>query len=118
VNGLYPPQAYPYTLELWAAAGQCDLSKGSLAGSVSFTLWNNSAQVTYQTANGFTMEETHVYIGTQQIPTNKQGQATFGPGQYPYQHNLDAATSDVYTIPWNNMVAQYLIAHAVVCTLE
>ena len=72
--------------------------------------------VTYQLNEGYTMDETHLYIGNDKFP-KKNGQYTVAPGQYPYSHALDDATTDTYELTVNNLCSQkiYVIAHAVTC---
>lgn len=104
------------TLAFYAAAGQCDLSKGSLAGMVTMSYANNLVTIIYNTQQtGWTLRETHTYLGSGMFPMNK-GQETVAPGQYPYIHeNLNDATSDTVRINMTPYGYYYLIGHGVVC---
>lgn len=105
------------TLDLMAAAGQCDLEKGEFAGRVSVTKKaDNSAIVRFYKLNTspFVFHETHLYIGSEKFPLTKKGKETVAPGQFPYKHTgLGGLTIDTYRLDFipDNF---YIIAHAVV----
>ena len=109
-----------YTFDLYAGAGQCDLSKGTLVGSVTINYTGTTVTVTYTMTNGWWATETHVYVGTAKYPQFKQGKQmvdTVAPGQYPYIHGeLDDVTTDTYNLgPFSGPIQ--VIAHAGVCHL-
>ena len=89
-----------YTYDVWAAAGQCDTSKGELVGTVDVSYSGGIVTVTYNIDSAYTVEETHTYAGNAMFPT-KNGEPTVAPGQYSIAENLDGEI--------------YVIAHAVVC---
>lgn len=88
------------TWNLWAAAGKCDTSKGTLVGSVTVVYGlNGYVNVTYNVAMPYIIRETHVYAGYTQFP--KVGKNfTVAPGQYT---NVGPFSGPIY-----------VIAHAVV----
>jgi hypothetical protein len=93
-----------YTWPLWAGAGQCDTSKGTLVGTVTvvYSATTHVVTVTYNVAFPYTLEETHVYAGTTKFPQVKQGKKTVdtvAPGQY---YNAGPFTNGTV----------YVIAHA------
>jgi len=94
-----------YTWNLWAGAGQCDTSKGTLVGNVTVVRTAGGyITVTYNVNPGYLLEETHVYAGCDQFPKVKQGKklvSTVAPGQY-------------YNASPVNCTTAYVIAHAVV----
>ncbi|WP_298506689.1 hypothetical protein [uncultured Maribacter sp.] len=90
-----------YTYDIWAAAGQCDTSKGELVGTVDVSYNAGDVSVTYNIDPYYTVKETHTYAGNGMFPLNKKGKATVAPGQYSIEENLDGEI--------------YVIAHAVVC---
>ncbi len=98
-----------YTFDLYAAAGQCDLSKGTLVGGVTVVYTGGTATVTYSVNAGFTLNEVHLYVGSGILPM-KDGEYTVAPGQYPYSGDgsepfvLSGLSGEIY-----------VIAHAVVC---
>lgn len=116
-NGPLAPGIYEF--DIYAGAGQCDISKGILVGTLYVKYEGSTATVTYQmgtnaAGQGYTLAETHLYLGNQIAAQDEQGRFTVAPGQYPFIHEgLDAASSDQYTINDLNG-ALYLIAHAVV----
>ncbi|HEY5764820.1 MAG TPA: hypothetical protein VIS30_02205, partial [Candidatus Deferrimicrobiaceae bacterium] len=86
-NGPYT--AGTYTMQIYGGAGQCDLSKGfgASVGTLTVNYDGAVATGTFQVNNGFWMEETHLYIGSTQLPKFKQGKVlsdTVAPGQYPF----------------------------------
>ena len=104
-----------YELPIYAGAGQCDISKGTLVGTLEVEfLSSTSVRVRYLMDTGFTLVETHLYIGTPILPIKNGTYYTVAPGQYPYKHEaLGDASSDTYelTIPTGPV---YLVAHSVV----
>ncbi len=99
-NGAYTEG--DYTLDLYAGAGQCDLSKGTKVGTVTLSYHSGTAIVNYNVTAPYTLEETHLYVGNQMLYTG-----AVAPGLSPY------SGSTSYTI--NNLSGSvYIIAHAVV----
>ncbi|MCQ6962412.1 hypothetical protein [Methanolobus chelungpuianus] len=97
-----PIEPGTYEWDLWAAAGQCDTSKGTLVGTVTVVYdANGVVSVTYNVEEPYILEETHVYAGYDQFPTDRRGNPTVAPGQYTNNGPFDG--SEVY-----------VIAHAVV----
>jgi hypothetical protein len=107
------------TYDIFAGAGQCDTSKGELAGKVILNYYDGVAQVDFVAEDGYVFKETHLYIGNNQFPIQRRGNRdvpTVAPGQYPYKHgNLDNVTMDSYTVDGLSEHI-YLIAHSVVCS--
>lgn len=110
-----------YTFDVYAAAGQCDITKGTKVGSLSVNYSGSSATVTINlsgtnpnTGRAYGLEEFHVYAGSEQFPRNKQGEFTIAPGQYPkVAKELNNITNYSFTI--NNLSGSiYVIAHATV----
>ncbi len=89
------------TYEIYAGAGQCDLSKGEIVGTVDVSYVDGNVNVTYNIDGAYSVEETHTYAGNAMFPTDKKGKATVAPGKYTIQENLSGEI--------------YVIAHAVVC---
>jgi len=98
-----------YTFDVYAGAGQCDLSKGTLVGTVTVDYDGSTATVTYNINPDCTMSEAHVYVGSIQLP-EKDGSPTVAPGQYP----ASGTTAGPYEV--SDLSGDiYVIAHAVVC---
>ena len=65
--------------------------------------------------DGYTLSETHLYIGNEMFPKDNNGDFTVAPGLYPFKHeDLMGATTDTYVISGLSGDL-YVIAHAVVC---
>jgi hypothetical protein len=95
------------------------------AGSVCVKIENNTLKVTYTTASGWELTEAHLWIRNQttDLPQNKPGNPvpgqfpfkfTVAPGQYPYQHDQEEATTDSYTVTGLSRTI-YVVAHAICC---
>lgn len=112
-NGPLP--AGNYDFEIWAAAGQCDLSKGTFVGTLNIEYDGSSATVTYSMVDEFTLNETHMYIGNEILPQKNNGQWTVAPGQYPYKDD-DLNGANTHTYVADGLSGDiYVIGHAVVC---
>jgi hypothetical protein len=106
-----------YTFDLYAGAGQCDTEKGTLVGilTVNYDELTGTAEIGFEMLDGFVLSETHLYIGNEPYPTNKNGKPTVAPGQFPYQFELEGVAFDPYTI--NDLSGEiYVIGHGVVCS--
>lgn len=84
-----------YTFELWAAAGQCDTSKGILVGSVDVTYAAGSVEVTFNVDAPYVLDETHVYAGSDMFPLDNKDDPTVAPGQY---YIGDGLSGEIYVI--------------------
>jgi hypothetical protein len=106
-----------YTFDIYAGAGQCDLSKGTLVGTLSVSYDGSTATVTYTMASGFTMDDTHLYVGADILPSHCSGPNcgyTVAPGQFPMIHEgLNGASVDSYEIDGLSGPI-YVVAHATV----
>jgi hypothetical protein len=114
------PDTGEYSFPIYAGAGQCDLTKGTHVGNleVIYTAETGLVQVLHVMLPGFSMNEMHLYAGSDILPTNG-GQDTVAPGQYPVvEEDMPAAG---WTWSWTadfvgDGGAIYLVAHAVVCS--
>lgn len=89
------------TYDIYAGAGQCEISKGEMVGTVTITYGDDGVvSFDYAIKDGYTVSETHEYAGNAMFPT-KNGAPTVAPGQYSIQDNLSGPI--------------YVIWHAVVC---
>jgi len=103
------------TYYLYAGAAQCNADKDKMVGVVEIFYVDGTARVEFSMYDGYTMSETHLYIGNDMFPKDNNGDDTVAPGLFPYKHeNLTGATTDTYVISGlsGNL---YVIAHAVVC---
>lgn len=119
-NGPLAANSNPYSFPIYAGAGQCDISKGTLVGYLSVSYNGSSAVVTYTVAGSnpttglpYSLEEVHLYVGSEEFPRNKQNEFTIAPGQYPKK--ASELSGQTYTFTVNNLSGDvYVIAHAVV----
>ncbi len=110
-----------YSFDIYAGAGQCDLTKGTFVGTLSVAYSSGTATVTFQmmesdatTGLTYKMVETHLYIGSEILAKDVNGAYIVAPGQYPTIHNeLANVTSDSYTISGLSGDI-YVVAHATV----
>ena len=96
--------------EIYAGAGQNNLSNGTIVGYLSISYDGLVATVEFNMLPGFVMQETHLYVGEADIDT-------IAPGQYGNIHVLDFATFDRYVIDGFSDGAINIVAHAVSCSL-
>jgi hypothetical protein len=102
------------TFKIYAAAGQCDITKGVYAGDLVFTCAGGTATVTFESTTNL-FKETHMYVGHDQVYTDK-GKQIFAPGKYPQTHDSVGGYSDGYTFTGlSEKKDVYLVAHASVC---
>ena len=70
-----------YDWPIYAGAGQCDISKGTLVGNLSVEYVAGTVSITYELDPGFTLDEMHVWVGTTPLPI-KRGKYVTAPGQF------------------------------------
>jgi len=97
-----------YTLDIWAGAGQNNTSSGTLVGLLTIEVSGSDVTATYDMNSGFTMSETHLYLGD-------NPPSTIAPGQYGNTNNLNGATSDSFSVSYSGDGDFWIVAHAVVC---
>lgn len=109
-----------YTFDLYAAAGQCDINKGTKVGYVTLSYINGQVVVRFFTVGTnpvtqqpYTLDEMHVYIGRHILPHSKNGSYTLSPGQYPFSAEGRGATSYTFTM-YGFSGPIYFIGHATV----
>ena len=103
-----------YVHDIYAGAGQCDLSKGTLVGTMEVNYNGVNAIVTYSMNAPYVMDETQLYVGNEILARDVNGEFTVAPGQYPYIHDsLGGVTSDSYTVDASDNIN--VVAHATVC---
>ncbi len=105
-----------YRMEVYAAAGQCDISKGALVGNVEVTYTDGSVDVTVTTLSGYKMTEAQLHVGSQILPTQGNG-FTSAPGQYAnkYEPGSDFTNYTFEDIGTGDMDTFYVVLHANVC---
>jgi len=114
-----------YEWDLYAGAGQNDLSKGEVVGMVYVDYVDGCVTVRYEVDEGYYLGETHLWVGDGPLPMVSRGkhapQYTDAPGQFPYgvDYGFDPGDSDTWETEWtwSNCGFEgdiYVAAHAVV----
>ncbi|MUP46582.1 T9SS type A sorting domain-containing protein, partial [Gramella sp. BOM4] len=119
----YYESAGNYTLDLYAGAGQCDITKGALVGEVQISdNGDGTIDVRFLADPGYIMSSVHLYVGCEPLPYKKKGknyEYTVAPGQYPQNPNGDIGYVTDYTIENVEVNGSfYVIAHVDICTSE
>ena len=96
-----------WNFPIYAGAGQCDESKGTLVGTLDISYDGTTVNVFYNIDSEYSLDETHLWVGTDLLPKNKKGKYISSPGQFPY--NGQNPVSVNITTPF------YIAAHSVVC---
>ncbi|CAK8713972.1 hypothetical protein GCAAIG_03310 [Candidatus Electronema halotolerans] len=101
------------TQPLYVEAVNNDLSRAEAAGSLTVTYAGDKVTVTFTMEHEFTMQETHLYVGTGNVTTTL-------PSEYPLFHEgLKHALVDSYEVRVSGEAASLnLAAQAVVCEKE
>lgn len=96
-----------YDWPIYAGAGQCDISKGTLVGNLHVVYSGGTVTITYQMDPGFTLGDTHVWVGSDPLPT-KKGKYVTAPGQFNHNGVNPVVVSGLSGNIW-------IAAHAGVC---
>jgi hypothetical protein len=85
-----------------------------VAGSVTLDNDADNLYVTYETTDGWMLQEVHLFVGAlADVPTNKQNIPV--PGKFPYKDDEINSTSQMYVIPLDGLSdCVSVFAHAVV----
>jgi len=112
-----------YVFDLWAGAGQNNISKGTLVGMVYVNYTGGCVNVTYVTFAGYYIGETHLWVGYTPLPkVYRKGifiGYTSAPGQFPYGGGSVMDTSWTWESCMEDPSVEftgeiYVAAHAVV----
>lgn len=104
-----------FSWDLIAGAGQCDINKGTVVGTVTVDSDGYSMSVTVNLDAPYTMEDAQLYVGGEILPRNNQGEFTVAPGQYPHVEDFD---NDPSTYTFSNIPASghvNVVVHTTVC---
>lgn len=97
------------TTPIFAGAGQNDVSKGTEVGLLEVNYDGAQIKVRYALFAGFSLQETHLYVGAAHV-------GTIAPGQLGQSHDLSDAAEDTFTLSGFNGEPLNLVAHGVVCS--
>ncbi len=113
-NGAYGPGTY--YLDIYAGAGQCDITNGTLVGLLTVVYDGAIATVTYETCGDYKMDEVHLYVGNNILAWDDNPADpgyTVAPGKFPYTD--DDIDTNSYTFTIDGLSGSiYVVAHAVV----
>jgi len=96
-----------YDWPIYAGAGQCDISKGTLVGNLSVEYSAGTVTITYELDPDFNLDETHVWVGTTPLPL-KRGVYTTAPGKFNHNGENPVVVSGLSGNIW-------IAAHSGVC---
>lgn len=107
------------TFDLYAGAGQCNLSKGTRVGELTVVYSAGTLTATYRISGSlefvdthYALTETHLYVGSEPYP-KKKTKYTVAPGQYGHQNTHNNVSEFTYSI--DGLSGEiYFIAHGVV----
>lgn len=103
-----------YSWPIYAGAGQCDIQKGTLVGTLNVVYAPPTATITFNMGSNVHLSTTHLYVGND-ILAKKNNIWTTAPGQFPNKHeSLNGANTDTYTISGLSGKI-YIAAHSDVC---
>ncbi len=116
-NGPISP-GYQGTWEVWAGAGQCDTSKGTLAGLLEVHYVDDELRLNFDAGtDGCCIRSQQIYVGSAETPTKPNGDPTVAPGQYPFKQDFaDCVRQSSFSVQVQGDV--YVIFHAEACCPE
>ena len=104
-----------YEWPIYVGAGQCDISKGTLVGTlyVDYDAATDKVTIDYSLSAGYTASTVHLWIGSEYLPKKNNGKWNFAPGQFNHNDKVYPYTPSG-TYP-NNF---YIAAHFGICWEE
>lgn len=99
---------------VYAAAGRCNLGNGELIGHLTVSYDGTSATVIFDRVGDYVLDEEHLYIGSEPLARDNNGELTVAPGQYPIVVELDDATQTTHSVDGLGGDI-YIVYHAVAC---
>jgi len=103
-NKITGPGAWNFPI--YAGAGQCDVSKGALVGTLDVTYDGAIVTVFYNIDSDYSLDETHLWVGSDMLPM-KRGKYVSNPGGFNYNGQNPVSVDIVAPF--------YIAAHSVVC---
>jgi hypothetical protein len=106
-----------FELSLYAGAAKCMPGKGTPTGTASVTYMDGYITVEYNLMENYVLNEAHVYIGCDPVPSMKNGKETVAPGQYNFNPDLDGGVQNYTVGPIEATGDLYIIVHGVACEI-
>uniref|UniRef100_A0A7V2ZIK2 DNRLRE domain-containing protein n=1 Tax=Ignavibacterium album TaxID=591197 RepID=A0A7V2ZIK2_9BACT len=99
-----------YNWPIYAGAGRCDISKGTLVGTLNVVYSGGTATITYNANPGYIIGDTHVWVGTGNnlLPKAPNGKWSSAPGQFNYNGENPVVVTGLSGDIW-------IAAHSGVC---
>lgn len=113
-------QDVEHVMYLYAGAAHCDISNREPVGVVRVTWDGNNVHVVYEMEPGQYLNEIHVYVGYDPIPSMSKGKKpklTVAPGQYTITDEDLIVNNGADFMIENVTDGFWIIAHGVVCEL-
>jgi hypothetical protein len=113
-NGaMYPNETFKSTYELFINVKDCDAAGAIKVGEMKLHYYEGTATATISLSNGYTMNESRLYIGNDILPKDG-GNWTVDPEFYPYKHTgLGAVDTDSFVV--NGLSGDiYIIGYVVI----
>ncbi len=106
--------SYPYSFPLYAGASNCEVSRGALVGAVDLMYDGQTATLAYSTIPGYSLDEVHLYIGTEMLARDPAGRFTVTPDQFPVSADVGGDGSKSVHRVTGLSGEIYVVAHAFV----
>ena len=99
-NGPIPLENYTSKYDLFIGIKDCGANNAINVGEMQIAASSDgTALVTIKMKEGYTLNETRLYIGNDMLPKDADGAFTTDPTFYTYKHeNLDKVSTDTYAI--------------------
>jgi len=85
---------------VYAGAGQCDITKGTMVGTGSIKFYPSQGYCTIalNVPDNY-VSQIHAFIGTTKLPMDKSGGYITSPGRFPLNKEVTTERSWTYTLP-------------------
>lgn len=83
---------------VYAAAGGCDPTGGQHIGNLSVAYDGSTATVVFDRVGDVTLDEEQIYVGTEVLPRDADGEFSVAPADYPIAVDLEDAVQTTNTI--------------------
>ena len=99
-NGPIPLENYTSEYELFTGMTNCGATDGVKVGNMKIAAKDDgTAIVTIEMVEGYTLNETDLYLGNDKLPKDGDGKFTTDPKFYTYKHtNLAKVSTDTYSV--------------------
>ncbi len=109
-NGPLGPNGYEF--DIYAGAGKCDITKGTVVGTLTINYDGSTATIAYNLNDPWVMDYAQLYVGSDPLPMTDKGKYTASPGSFPYSGYFpEGATTAEFTVP-DLSGPIYVAAHA------